>query len=285
MSAYPTRSVESHPVGAASSARPAAVSKYPAGGWLLREPDPEAESLLFCVPYLGTGASMFHGWPRTIGRTEVCPIQPPGRENRLREESHASYEDFASDLIDSLLPYLDRPFELFAHCNSVYVAVEVVRQLQRRGLPQPTRLIASSMVPPGLMPYGSILDVPEDGLDAVVADLMRGRGFEPDPELVELALDSMVADVRAYRRYQPDHGRMPCPITVLGWTQDHEVPPTLLTGWDGYADTETRLLVGSHWSFLAFPDELREALTTWGVVGSGVAGPGTHTRRVAGAPS
>lgn len=262
MSASPALAAEPHKATTASGAHRAAVSGYPAGGWLLREPDPEAELLLFCVPYLGTGASMFHGWPRRIGGTEVCPIQPPGRENRLREDSHATYEDFASSLIDSLLPYLDRPFALFAHCNSVYVAVEVVRQLHRRNLPQAERLIASSMVPPDLMPFGSILDVPEDDLGAVVADLMRGRGFEPDPELVELALDSMVADVRAYCRYRPDDSRLPCPVTVLGWTQDHEVPPALLDGWNGYADTDICLLPGSHWSFLAFPDELREALTT-----------------------
>ncbi|MFJ4437302.1 hypothetical protein [Streptomyces sp. NPDC088923] len=70
----------------------------------------------------------------------------------------------------------------------------------------------------------------------------------------------MVADVRAYRRYQADHSRLPCPVTALGWTDDHEVPPALLSGWDQYADTDTRLLKGSHWSFLSFPDELREVL-------------------------
>jgi surfactin synthase thioesterase subunit len=234
---------------------------HPANGWLLREPDPDAAERIICVPYLGTGASMFHGWPRMLGTTELCPVQPPGRENRLREASFETYEDFAADLVATVEPYLDRPLAIFAHCNSVYVAYEIVRRLDRLGLPVPTRLIASSMVPPSRMPFGSILQIPEEDLGDVVVDLMQARGLNPDPELVELALDPMIADVRACRAYQPDPRPLPCPVTALGWSRDTSVPPNLVAGWRDFGAVEVHILAGDHWTFLECPDDLRAVLS------------------------
>ncbi len=55
--------------------------------WILGPPpDPSAKVRLFCFPYAGAGASVFHGWQAALrGGIAVCPVQPPGRENRLRE--------------------------------------------------------------------------------------------------------------------------------------------------------------------------------------------------------
>lgn len=226
-------------------------------GWLLHPPDPDAPTRLFCFPYLGAGASLYHRWPRRFGSTEVCLIQPPGRDNRLVEPPYRDYPALAADLVTYLRPYLDRPYGLFAHCNSVFAAFVTVRRLAGVGAPPPVRFFASSMVAPHQVPFGSVLDIPVDRLDRVVAQVMRARGVEPTPELVELSLDAMVADVQAYRDFPgAPPGPMPCPVTVLAWQDDKEVPPGLTTGWTEHGECRRVILDGDHWSFLRAPPQL-----------------------------
>nr|AIS85365.1 thioesterase involved in non-ribosomal peptide synthesis [Verrucosispora sp. MS100047] len=221
-----------------------------ANGWLLRPVSGDPAARLFCLPYLGAGASMYHRWPRRIGEVEVCLLQPPGRENRLLEPAHQAYEPFAEDLLAAVEPLLDRPYALFAHCNSVFAAYVVALRLAAAGH-RPRRFFASSMVAPDQVPFGSLLDVPADRLPEVVADLMRARGTEPSPEIVELAMEAVESDLRAYRDFGgAAPAPMPCPVTVLSWRDDRTVPPSLTTGWTRFGQDRAVSLDGDHWAFL-----------------------------------
>ena len=55
------------------------------GPWLVRPPVGDRPKLLFCLPFAGAGVSMYRNWPRSIGEFELCPVQLPGRENRIGE--------------------------------------------------------------------------------------------------------------------------------------------------------------------------------------------------------
>lgn len=225
--------------------------------WLLRAPSPDAPARLFCLPYLGTGASMYHRWPRSVGEAEICPVQLPGRETRLREAVPKTYEETAALLAAELAPYLDRPFAFFAHCNSVFLTVATTIRLAGLGGPAPARLFVSSMVTPHEQPFGSILKVGDDGLGEVIESFMKARGQNPLPELVEMSTGIMRADVEAYRRYAlPGPVRLPCPITVFAWTGDQEVPPELTHEWTCYGEVRRVVLEGDHWSFLDPPEAL-----------------------------
>ena len=49
-------------------------------------PRPTTRLRLFCFPYAGGGASVFRNWlPYAAGEVEICPVQLPGREERLVE--------------------------------------------------------------------------------------------------------------------------------------------------------------------------------------------------------
>ncbi|MBX7266323.1 thioesterase [Micromonospora sp. Llam7] len=221
-----------------------------ANGWLLRPVEGDPATRLFCLPYLGAGASMYHRWPRRIGDVEVCLLQPPGRENRLLEPAYEAYGPFAEDLLAAIEPLLDRPYAIFAHCNSVFAAYVVAVRLAAAGHP-PRRFFASSMVAPDEVPFGSLLDVPADRLPEVVAELVRARGVEPSPEIVELAMEAVEGDLRAYRGFGgAAPGSMPCPVTVLSWRGDRTVPPSLTAGWARFGRDRAVTLDGHHWAFL-----------------------------------
>lgn len=225
--------------------------------WLLREPSPYAASLLFCLPYIGTGASMYHRWPRYVGTTEVCPVQFAGREDRFSEPPHETYEALAEDMVGSLRPILDRPFAFFGHCCSVYIGFESGIELMSGGGPLPVRLFVSSMMPPHQSQLATWLQLSEPELRAAVEDMMRARGAEPLPELVDMALEMMRDELRAYRRYRREPGQtLACPITVIGWSADAFVPAERTHGWSDYGGVDHELLEGNHWSFLEAPPDL-----------------------------
>ena len=71
---------------------------------------------LFCLPYAGGSASVFRDWPDRLPQSvEVCAIQLPGRETRLKEPVFTRLPPLVQELAQALLPSLDRPFALFGH--------------------------------------------------------------------------------------------------------------------------------------------------------------------------
>lgn len=226
--------------------------------WLLRKPSGDAPARIFCFPYAGCGASMYRSWPNRIGPAEVCLLQPPGRETRLREPHYGTYEALAEDLAEFLRPYLDRPFAFFGHCSGALPGFETARQLARRGLPGPARLFVSSEVAPHDGPYGRFLSMTDDELAPELEALVAAMGGQLHPALLKLSLGVLRADVEANKRYRyAEPVRIPAAITAIGWRDDDVVGAELMDGWRRYTnDLRFVLLDGAHYSFLHAPEAL-----------------------------
>src|SRR5215472_6446591 len=77
---------------------------------------PQARVRLFCFPYAGGGASIFRTWSECLSQSiEVCPVQLPGREDRLVEKPFSNMSSLLEVLVPALLPYLDMPYAFFGH--------------------------------------------------------------------------------------------------------------------------------------------------------------------------
>jgi surfactin synthase thioesterase subunit len=230
----------------------------PTRKWLSRPPLPDPAGRLFCLPYSGCGASMYRSWPAEIDGIEICPVQPPGRENRLREPAFDNYPDLAAALLEALLPLLDRPFGFFGHCASALGGYEVTVQLMREGLPLPARLFVSSQVAPHKGPHGRFLTMDEPALAEELSKLVVELGGTPRPDMIELAMDTLRVDVEANRQYRmAEPVRLPVPITALGWAQDAEVPPELMADWPDCGPVDFHTLQGGHYGFIQAPPQLR----------------------------
>lgn len=249
--------------------------------WLLRRPDPDAGARLFLFPYSGCGASMYQAWPRRIGAADVCLIQPPARQNRIAEPHHETYENMAENLIEYLRPYLDRPFAFFGHCSGALPGVEMTRQLAVAGLPLPTRVFVSAQVSPHDGPYGRLLELDRTGLRTELGRIITNLGGEPSGPIIEMGLEVLVKDVEANKRYRPGRMTIPAGITAIGWTEDTEIPMTLMGGWqDTSADCRFVELEGGHFEFLSAPDALlAEIRREFGEVAEGLTGQGVAVNR------
>lgn len=241
-----------------SSTTKPSTTKRSSSPWLLRDPGPDADARLFCIPYSGCGASMYRQWPRFVGGIEICPVQLPGRENRLRETAHATYQAMADDLAEGLRPYLaDRPYALFGHCGSALGAYETAVRISERGYPGPARLFVSSQVAPHEGPCGRFLGMTDAELLDELRRLTIKLGGTPVDSLLELSLGVLRADIDANKLYHvAEPPRLPLPLTAIGWASDVEVPYTTMTGWPVCGETDFELLEGEHYTFTEAPPAL-----------------------------
>jgi surfactin synthase thioesterase subunit len=234
------------------------------GGWLLRTPSPQARLRLFCFPYSGLGASMFNRWPTHAGAVEICPVQLPGRENRIREPHFGTFDALAEEVADGLDAWLDRPFGVFGHCGGALSAFAAALELRRRGGPEPACVFVSSQVAPHDGPYGRFLHMSDEQLRAELARLTVALGGQPRPDMLDLGLDVLRADIAANQRYRlPEPVRTGADVHAIGWRDDVEIRPEQMTGWRGYADDgryHPVVLDGGHHSFLDAPVRLLDVV-------------------------
>jgi surfactin synthase thioesterase subunit len=106
---------------------------------------------LFCLPHSGSGAFQFASWKNFLPEAlDICPIQLPGRENRLREPPFTRIDSVAENLASELNLYLDRPYILYGYSLGALIAFELVRELRRRKIPPPLSLYALARRAPHL---------------------------------------------------------------------------------------------------------------------------------------
>ncbi|HEX3786033.1 MAG TPA: thioesterase domain-containing protein [Pseudonocardiaceae bacterium] len=247
------------PYGAASTANP----------WLLQGAPGPAEFVIFGFHYAGTGAgSSYRDWPQQIGSGWFCPLQPPGREDRIVEDPLPTQHAFAEQLAAAIRPYLDRPYAFVGHCGAFPYMLETTLHLAELGLPLPRRLFASSWGAPHKGLYGRLNFVDLDQLDIIaeIQQITQLRLGSPLPtDLVELAAETLMFDLRALRGYRYDgNPPVPCPTVVLGWTEDDIVPPEEVwpSAWDECSNASYHLLQGDHWEFLRCSPKLRAIIET-----------------------
>jgi surfactin synthase thioesterase subunit len=225
--------------------------------WLLRRPDPLVQARLFCIPYSGCGASMYRQWPLQHRGVEFCPVQLPGRENRMRDPSPETYQELAAELAEAVTPYLDVPYGFFGHCGSALTAYEACSWLERAGNRPAARLFISSQVAPQDGPAGRFLTLDDNGLTAELRTLICKLGGNPADDILELARDILRADIEVNKRYVvPAPARLAAPITTIGWTDDCEVDHRTMGGWTACGEVTLALLPGGHYRFLDCPAEL-----------------------------
>ncbi|MFJ6686061.1 thioesterase II family protein [Streptomyces werraensis] len=241
------------------------LSSTVASPWFVRPLAAGHAARIFGFPFAGSGASAFSAWPAALGDAEFCPVQFPGRENRLAHPHYGTYENLADGVAEALRPLLDVPYAFFGHCAGALPAYETVLRLAALGLPAPACLFVSGQLPPHETAHDRMLALTEPELRAEVETFLRGRGLEPRPDLVGLGLMVLLRDhaaAAAYRRTEP--APVPCPVVVLHWRDDPDLSLQRLQGWRRYADSVEFLAVdGGRYDFMDAPDELRNVLTRW----------------------
>lgn len=199
------------------------------------QPQPWARLRLFCLPYAGGAASIFHTWPHDVPlEVEVCPIQLPGREQRLAEPAVHRLVPLMQTLAPILRPYLDLPYAFFGHSMGALLSFELARQLRRQYGLAPVALFVSGHRGPQL----PARDAPIHQLPyaAFVAALRQLQGTPEavlqHAELMQLMLPTLRADFALCETYlYGTEAPFDCPIFAFGGLQDHNVRYEEISAW------------------------------------------------------
>lgn len=229
--------------------------------WLQRAPSPTASGRVFCVPHAGCGSSVFRNWPAEQDGVEFIPIELPGRLTRFTDRMPNTIQDLAEAMLAGVASACDVPFAFFGHCWSALVAYEATVLLDRPGAHRPARLYVSSLMAPQDEVIGRLMTMSEDQLTVELAKTVRDMGSQPHPELVAIYANILRSDLDMSQRYvASDTGPLSCPITAIGWSEDTEVTPEQMTGWDACGETTFRVFAGQHDRLIDAPPELVEEL-------------------------
>ena len=236
--------------------------------WLVRtKVNPEAALRLFCFPYAGGGATIFHSWPAKLpSHLEILSVQPPGRQGRWREEAFTRVRPMVESIRQALLPLLDKPFVFFGHSLGSVVCYELARLLRSKQDPLPQQLYLSGHRAPQLDEVRPPTFHLSDSKFRQELHRLNGTPQEvlQNPELLELMLPLLRADFEAAETYQFEPGRpLEIPFSVFGGLRDEDVPRQDLEPWSEHtrASFRLRMLPGNHFFLHSDEDDLLRLLS------------------------
>lgn len=235
--------------------------RMPSPWVILPKPNTQASIRLFCFPFAGGTARAYAHWPERLPEfVEVCAVQLPGRDSRMRERSYTRMKNLAEDAGQALSPFMDRPFVFFGHSLGALIAFELTRFLRREGASVPLKLLLSGRDAPQIVRAEKRTYVlPEAELKEELRRLNgTPKGVLDNAELLRLMLPFIRADFEVNETYayveEPPLDR---PFTVLGGLGDAETTRESLEAWGLHTNATFRIhmLPGDH--FFIQTDEAR----------------------------
>lgn len=212
------------------------IAKMSSTPWLGRfKPNPQARLRLFCFPYAGGGTVAFRGWAEQLpDSVEICPVQLPGREHRMREPALRRIPAIVEAAAESLLPHLDKPFAFFGHSMGAFISFDLARALRGSHGRAPAALFVSGCRAPHLKRRRPpTYDLPESEFMNELRSLNgTPRELLDSPDLMRVLLPLLRADFEASETYSYIAGApLECPISAFGGTEDPEVERREIREW------------------------------------------------------
>lgn len=207
---------------------------------------------LFCFPYAGGAASIYRGWADKVAPgIEVCPVQLPGRGNRLKDAPFKRIEPLLAEAADALSPYLEGSFAFFGHSMGAMISFELARLLRREDRPTPAHLFLSGRpAPQKLRQHERTYDLPEPEF---IEELRRLKGTPQEvlehPELMDMLSPILRADFELCEtyRYVPEPP-LSYPITAFAGLMDQDITREQMEGWREHTSSvfTLRMFPGDH---------------------------------------
>jgi medium-chain acyl-[acyl-carrier-protein] hydrolase len=197
---------------------------------------------------------------------EVCPVQLPGRESRLREAPFETPEPLVKAIADALQPHFaGLPFVFFGHSMGAMLSFELARELRRRGQTLPLHLFVSGRRAPQIPDLEEpIHALPEPEFIVKLREL-NGTPEEvlQHAELMKLLIPVLRADFSVNETYEYT-GEEPFDfgISCFGGLGDREVSRDDCAAWKEQTRGRFRLrmLPGDHFFMHSAKDMILESV-------------------------
>lgn len=215
------------------------------------KPNPRAKLRIFCFPYAGGGSSIFRTWSQDLPIwVEVCPVQFPGRENRIQEKPFKKMSELITSTTTALSSYFDLPFVFFGHSMGAWIAYEFTCYLRENNLSLPKHLFVSGRFAPHI-PDPNRLHLLEE---KEFKQQLRSYNGTPlavleNDEIMQLIMpllraDFSVCETYSYTPNQP----LDLSISAFSGSNDHMVNSQGLEAWQQHTTKKfrTEIFPGNH---------------------------------------
>ncbi|MFF0491930.1 thioesterase II family protein [Nocardia sp. NPDC004068] len=210
---------------------------------------------LVCFPHAGASAGFYRSWADHVDPgTELCLIQYPARQERLREPMPDSIAELGGAIAAALRALPPLPTVLFGHSMGGFTAFETVRA--DRESPWEALVLSAAPAPGLRRPVGADtlgdreLVARLDGLSEAEQRLLT------DPELGPMFLRTLRADLRLLDRYEIPRGEpIDVPLACFVADADPVCAPSAAAGWERFSRIPlgTTVFAGSHLYLAADP--------------------------------
>lgn len=202
--------------------------------FIIQQPKKNPKLRLFCFPYAGGSASIYHEWGGFFEENiEVVAIQPPGRTSRINEPPHQTMAALVAEIITQAAYITSTLYVFFGHSLGGQVAFELTRQLTLHGFKLPEHIITSgSRVPHIPSKNEKTYNLPHDEFIASLK-VLKGTPTQllENDELMSFLLPLIRADFKIAESYQIPKTEVSCPITVFSGTKDSGITAQQLMQW------------------------------------------------------
>ncbi|MDJ0702360.1 MAG: SDR family NAD(P)-dependent oxidoreductase [Leptolyngbyaceae cyanobacterium MO_188.B28] len=230
--------------------------------WLSNHsPKADARLRLFCFHPAGSEAIIYREWsPRLPAEIEVCPIQLPGRGERLKEQALQEFSALIERLADALLPMLDKPYAFYGHSMGVLVSFELAQYIQQKYALKPACMLFGGLNPPHITAQTLSKMSQEALLEFLMGVSEIGPPAAQDNELTR----TFKADVQLLQSYRHmEREPFDCPILTFGGLEDPVTKEPKLAEWRQYTTAEfrMRMLPGKHMFCISSQDLLLQDIS------------------------
>lgn len=211
-----------------------------------------ASKRLICFPYAGGSSHIFRRWQASLCQhVEVVAVELPGRGRRYTERLCYRLPELINELMNPILPYLDKPYCFFGHSMGALIAFEMAHALRKNILPEPEHIFVSAHPAPNVhkrepamhkLPEGEFIKKLKE-MNGMPEEVLNNR------ELMELMMPILRADFSVCETYMYKPGlRAECPITAFGGLADDGIRLDELESWAEMTNSsfELNLLPGDH---------------------------------------
>lgn len=219
---------------------------------------------LFCIPFAGGGASSYNQWIKRMQDIfNVCPIQLPGREDRIAEQPYKDMRVMLNDLERAVKNVVRGPYAFWGHSMGGKIDYELEKRMEECGYTAKCIFVSSSKVPHIPEP-DPIYHLPNAEFKERLARF-EGTPQEllHDQKLLDFFLPMLRADFMLDETYYSNSvKRLQCPIVAFGGDTDGEVSMEEMEEWKMYTENyfEIQIFCGGHFYIREHEDDVIQAV-------------------------
>jgi medium-chain acyl-[acyl-carrier-protein] hydrolase len=249
--------------------REVVVSKREAAAastWFFRPKiNQRAKIHLFCFPYAGGNAEIYHSWPDYLpDEIEMIAIQYPGHLKSLGEKPFTRMSALVAAIYDEIKDYFDKPYAFFGHSMGAMITYDLCQYLNSKNAPLPVHIFQAARRAPHIQ---SIQPALHSMSTAEIISVMRNFSMLPEEiisndYILQLILPGIIADFEIVEtwQYNPQAKPLHVPMTVFCGVNDNQATRNDMEAWRKHTTGEFKIYIYPEQHFFIHHEQIRQNL-------------------------